>query len=246
MIDAIGINNSYYGYSPSFGNSSQKEKESIFLEEKFENIKDEQGIFGKLWNGIKEITTLGVSASDCESVLNKYKKGEISFEEAVDYLDEYDSKQENMSSLLSNITTGVVTIATLGTGSVAWAATSTLLKAAAIGAGVKTGINIVDRATNDVEGDALDAKQIAKDAISGAVTGVTSAVASNIGRGFTTVKNGALVKGNIFTSIKNGIGCGLACGALSGSSSYMTDVAFGDRKFNAGELIANTVTSSLS
>ena len=143
MTNSVSMNSvSFKGY--------QSTKQVDFLKEKLEGIEDKQGFLGKFWNGVKEVTTLGVSQSDCESMLEKYENGEISFEEAVNYLDEFDSKQENMSGLLSNILTGVATIATLGTGSVAWAATSTLLKAAAIGAGAKVGINTIDRASNSL------------------------------------------------------------------------------------------------
>ena len=40
--------------------------------------------------------------------------------------------------------------------------------------------------------------------------------------------------------------CGVACGAMSGSSSYLTDVALDeDKKFNFGDLVKTTTTSAL-
>ena len=230
MADAMSIENNIY--SRSFGSSDKAQ----FLEQKLEAIDDEQGILGNIWNGIKEFTTLGVSKSDCEGMLEKYKNGEISFEEAVNYLDEFDSKQETMSGLLSNIITGVGAIAvatmTAGTGLGFLAA----FKAAApVGAAIKAGVNFIDRATNDVEGDALDGKQIAKDAISGALTGTTSAVASGVGIGIRNAQLG--------TSVLNGVKCGAICGSMSGAGSYLTDVAFGDKDFEFEELATNTLVS---
>lgn len=234
--------------------SGQTSRNMEFLETKLQEIEDKQGLLGKTWNGIKEFTTLGVSESDCESMLAKYNNGEISFEEAIDYLDEYDSKQETMSGLLSNIITGAgsIAIATAAVATGGWAALgakgiaglaaksitwgSAFLYGAPVGAVLKTTINGIDRATNNIEDDALDGKQIAKDAISGAITGATSAVSSGMG---ATIKAGKFGE----TALKGAL-CGVECGALSGSTSYMTDVVFGDKEFNFGDLTTNTLTSA--
>lgn len=246
MVNAVGINDKYncVGYS-GISNVRKIDEQSIFLEEKLENIEDKQGILGKAWNGIKEFTSLGVSQSDCENMLEKYNKGEISFEEAVNYLDEYDSKQETMSGLFENILTGVggiaLATATAGTGNaIGWGLA--FLKGAPVGAVIKTGLGALDRATNDIEGDALDGKQIAKDAISGALTGAASAVSGSecliyksVGKNITTNKIG--------NSIIKGALCGVECGAMSGVATYMTDVALGDKKFNFGDLTSDTLTS---
>lgn len=244
MVNAIGINDEYgYGGYGGYSFTSRKiEKESIFLEETLEKIEDKQGILGKTWNGIKEITTLGVSESDCEKMLIKYQKGEIGFEEAVSYLDEYDSKQETMSNLLSNILTGIGAIAVAGTGAIGW--TVAFATGAPIGAALKTGINFIDRATNDVEDDAFDLKQMSKDAISGALTGAASAVSGSecfIYKGFGLDKSMA---DGIGKNIIKGALCGVECGAMSGSASYMTDVAFDDKEFNFGDLATNTLISA--
>ena len=232
MATSIG---NLYGYDNGKLNKTQQ---STFLNERLSQVKDEQGLLGNIWNGIKEITNLGQSASDCDSMLEKFNSGEVSFEEAVQYIDSFDNKQDNMSGLLSNVLTGVGTIATtvlaVGTGPVGWGLA--LLKGAPVGAAIKTGINLLDRATNNVQGDEFDVKEIAKDAISGAMTGATSAVSSGVGAGIKAGKAGI--------SILNGAKCGAICGAASGAGSYMTDVAFGDKEFDGGELISNTVTSA--
>ncbi len=233
MACSINNTNSYCDVNKT-GNSQQ----SLFLSQRFAEIEDKQGFLGNIWNGIKEITNLGQSASDCESMLEKFNSGEVSFEEAARYIDSFENKQENMSGLLSNILTGVgaiaTTILTAGTGSIGWGLA--LLKGAPVGALLKTSINLLDRSTNDVSGDEFDFKQITKDAISGAMTGATSAVSSGVGLGIKT--------GKIGTSILNGAKCGLVCGAASGAGSYMTDVAFGDEDFSGTKLISNTATSA--
>lgn len=240
MVEAIQ-NASYqapYLVSP-IGQEKGKTDESIFLEEKLKGVKDEQGFIGKMWNGVKEFTNLGRSESDCENMLDKYNNGQISFEEAVKYIEEYEKKQENMAGLFKNIATGTgaiaLTIAAVGTGPIGWGAA--LAYGAPIGAALKTGISMADRATNNVDNDVLDGKQIAKDAISGAITGTTSAVSSGI---FAGVK-----EGKVAVSLANGAKCGAQCGALSGSTSYLTDVALDeDKEFNFGDLAKSTVSSA--
>lgn len=239
MNNAVSINNNIY---QSRHLSAQK---AMFLEQKLEAIDDEQGFLGNIWNGIKELTTLGVSESDCENMLDKYKNGEISFEEAVNYLDEFDSKQETMSNLLSNILTGVGAIIAVGvSGPIGWA--TAFAVGAPVGAALKAGIKFADRASNDIDGDALDGKQIVKDAISGAITGAASAVSGSecfIFKGLEA--NGLLPASQLATSTLKGALCGVECGAMAGSATYMTDVAFGDKEFSIAELADTAVTSAL-
>ena len=212
---------------------------ALYLQERLNDIKSEQGVVGKLWNGIKEATHIGISESVCESKLEEYQNGEISFDEALEYIEKYEAKQENAVDLIANVVTGTgaiaLSIATCGTSVPVSAA---ILLGAPTGAAIKTTVKGLDRATNEVEGDVLDAKQIAKDAISGATTGATSAVMSHIGQGVDL--------GNFGLTIRNGVKCGLACGAASGAIGYASDVLLDeDRSFKFGELTKNTAFSAL-
>ena len=257
---AEAINNAFNNmpaYRYTNFNPRQKEKESIFLEQKLDEISDKQGMLGNLWNGIKELTTLGTSESDCEKMLEKFNSGEFSFEEAINYIDAYDRKQSNASGLMTNILTGIGAIAfatsviasggkagilgkiadfaKIGNGGLNWA--NSIKLGAPVGAVLKTAIGITDRATNDTEGDALDGKKVAKDFISGAMTGAASAVSSGVGVG---IKNK-----DIALSIKNGAICGLTCGSASGALNYTTDAILEeDVEFNFGDLAKNTITSA--
>lgn len=211
--------------------SREFEKESIFLEDKLKSVSDKQGFMGKIFNGVKEITDLGQSYSDCEKMLDKYKTGKISFDEALQYIENFDKKQTSGVNLLSNITTGVATIAaTVVTGGGA------IIVGAPLGAGVKTGLKALDRATNNVKGDVLDGKTIAKDMVTGALTGATSAVSSGVGAGIKA--------GNFGLAVRNGAKCGLLCGAASGAGTNLADVAFGDRDFDLGDLAKETALSA--
>ncbi len=233
MTCEIKSTNSYYDVKKSSGSSL-----SDFLDKRLSQVKDEQGFLGNIWNGIKEFSGLGQSASDCETMVEKFNAGKISFEEAVNYIDSFENKQENMSNLLSNILTGVgaiaTTVLTSGTGTILWK--TAISCGAPIGAALKASINLLDRATNDIEGDEFNLKDIAKDAISGALTGATSAVSSGVGKGIEA--------GKLSSSLFNGAKCGVICGAASGAGTYMTDVAFDDKEFDTGEFLLNTATSA--
>lgn len=208
------------------------------LKKRFAEINDKQGVLGNIWNEVKEITNSGVSKSDCENILEKYKKGEISFDKAIEYINKYDKKQSNASELEANILTGVASIAVatcMTTGPIGWAAAA--LFGAPVGAVVKAGIKILDRATNKVKDDEFDSKQISKDMISGAVAGTASAVSSGVGAGIKA--------GKLSLSVKNGTKCGVQCGALAGATSYTTDVAFDkDKYFNIQDFTKTTATSA--
>lgn len=230
MVDAINANNSI-NIAPQDGYTE--------LKAKFEQVKDKQGVLGNIWNGFKELTGTGLSKTDCESILVKYQKGEISFDEALEIINSFDKKQSEMADLEANILTGIgaIAVATVaaGAGPIGWALA--FAKGAPIGAALKTGIKVLDRASNNTKNDEFDLKQMSKDAISGAVTGTASAVASGVGAGIKA--------GKIGLSISNGTKCGAQCGAMAGAASYMTDVTFDkDKYFNVGDLVKTTATSA--
>ena len=215
-----------------------KAQGSKVLENRFAEIDAKQGVLGSIWNGFKEVTGTGVSKSDCEKMLEKYNIGAVSFDEAIEYINSFESKQDEMTDLQANILTGVgaIALATCAVaGPIGWVAALTF--GAPVGALLKTSIKLLDRASNDVKNDEFDGKQMAKDAISGAVTGMTSAVWSGVGEGIKA--------GKIALSVSNGAKSGAECGAVAGASSYITDVALDENKyFNFGDLVKSTATSA--
>lgn len=235
-------NQTVTNYQALNGNSLQtvsSQEESLFLEQKLQEVKDKQGFIGNAWNGIKEIINLGVSEEKCEKMLDKYNSGEISFDEAVEYLEKYDKKQKASTDLITNIAVGTASIALATTavagGPIGWGLA--IAKGAPIGSALKTGISFLDRASNKVEGDALDGKTIIKDVISGATTGATSAVSSGIG--------GAIKSAEFGKALAKGAQCGALCGGSSGAIGYLADVILEeDKEFDTVEFLGNTATSA--
>lgn len=228
---SIFINNEENAYNVSQENFIQ-------LNQQLNTVKDEQGIFSKGWNNFKELLNLGTSVDKCEDAIEKYKKGQISFEEASMEIEEFSSKQKSSLNLFSNIATsiaaiGAVAAATVLTGGIGIAAAVAI--GACSGAITKTGFKLLDRSTNEIQGDALNAKQIAKDALSGAVTGGVAAATMGTAGGASSVKSA--VSGCTKTGIKTG--------AIAGSSNYLIECAFEeDQKFNVKDFALNTISNA--
>ncbi len=192
------------------------EESTETLQDKFESVQDEQGIIGKLWNGFKNLTGLGLSSNDVEDSIEQYENGEITYEEALETIESYETKQDGIVDTAANVISGaVVAGAAIATGGVSLAA------GAAIGGAVKAGIKTVDRATNEIEGDELDAKEIAKDFVTGAVDGAVTIATAGIGQG-SAVNS---VKEAVVDGVISGVKSGAISGAASGAASYTMEAA---------------------
>lgn len=210
------------------------------LKNQFEAAQDEQGFLGKLWNGFKNITGLGLSSNDVQCKLEQYENGEITYEEVASVIEEYKTKQDGAVDLIANTATGLavagVSVATGGAGA--------LLIGLGVGAGAKAGLKTADRATNNVKGDALDSKEILKDGITGAVDGFTSALTA----GMVSVPTaGATVMNTAKQGLVQGAKAGAITGAATGATQYTTDCAFDDDKeFALSGLLASTAQNTVT
>ena len=224
-------------------NSESKEEVTV-LNEKLNSVMDDQGIFSKGWNEFKEIVNVGTNEEKCHYYIEQYEKGEITFDEAMAKIEEFDAKQDSSLNLFSNIASSFAAIAAGTVAVIASGGTAApLLVAAAAGAGAgaaaKATVKFADRATNEVKNDALDAKQITKDALSGAVTGAIAA--ATMGNGTA----GATLKESVALSAGKAARTGVITGTVSGSSNYVIDCAFDDDKdFNAKEFAEITAQSA--
>ena len=221
------------------------------LQNQLESAKANNGFIGDGWDDFKNFSGLGLSSDDCEDAISLYKQGKITFEEVEAKINEYKTKQDGSVNLLSNIATGVAAILA-GTAVATTGGLATPLVAGILaGAGMKAGVKTVDRATNKVEGDALDGKQIAKDALSGAVTG--GIAVATAGTGGDPFANGfslggkQLIKGGTKACMAKSALTGLETGAISGASNNLIECAFEeDKKFNLKDFATETATSAVT
>ncbi len=235
--------------STSFGNDSAVDETSLLaLEEQLNAVEDKQGFIMGAWDDLKCGLNIGSSSEKCEDAIDKYKKGEISYEEAMAEIEKFDTKQQGSLDLFSNIATGVTAVVAATAAAAAIVAsggTATPLVLAAVGAGTgaltKAGVKAADRATNEVEKDALNGKQIAKDALSGGVTGTIGAL--TMGTGSAASSLGGSVAKSAASSMKTGA----ITGTVSGSSNYLIDTAFDeDKEFNTKDFLVSTATGTIA
>ena len=219
------------------------------LEAQLNGVVKEQGIFSKAWNWVKCKTGIGASSEKCSSAIEDYKNGKITLEEAQQKISEFSTKQKNSVNLVANVATGVVAVLAVGsavlTGGMSLAVGAAI--GAAVGAGTKAGIKLLDRATNKVEGDALDGKQIAKDALSGAVDGAVSIATMGIGSTAMAGKTVAeqTLKSTIIQGAKYGAIDGAVSGAVTGAADYTIEAAIEDDvEFELDEFAKSTLSNA--
>ncbi len=224
------------------------EEQIVSLEAQLANVESEQGVIGSLWNGLKNLTGIGASSEKCQKAIDDFKNGDISYEEASAIISDFQAKQQNSVNLVSNIATGVAVVAVVGSAVLTGGLSLGVVAAATgVGAATKAGLKFADRATNKVEGDALDAKQIAKDALSGAVDGAVSVATMGLGTAAVTGKTVAAqtLKQTVIQGAKQGAIGGAVSGATMGASDYTIEAAFEeDVEFNVADLTKTTLISA--
>ncbi len=224
-----------------FDNSNPQIDENIeSLKEEFETAQDEQGFLGKLWDGFKNLTGLGHSSNDVEDKIEQYENGEITYEEALNSIDSFKQKQDGMVNIIANTVTGLATAGlTIATGGV-----GALAAGALIGGLTKAGLKTLDRATNNVEGDALDVKEIIKDGATGAVDGLVSAATAGLVKGPIA---GQTVKEAVKQGAIQGAKAGAISGAVTGATDYTVEAAVEeDKEFTFEGLLTTTAQNALS
>ncbi len=218
------------------------------LESLLDKAKENQGIIGKAWNGIKNITGLGSSTNKCEQAIENFKNGVITYDEAETIISNFSDKQDNSVNLAANIATGITTTLVIGSAALTGGLSLGVIAAAAgVGAATKAGLKFADRATNKVEGDALDAKQIVKDSLSGAVDGAVSVATMGIGTAAVTGKTVAeqTIKQTVIQGVKAGAEAGAISGAVTGASDYTIEAVLEeDVDFSVIDLAKTTAANA--
>ena len=209
------------------------------LNEAFNEVQDEQGLIGKLWNGFKNLTGLGLSSNDVQEKIEQYEQGEITYEEALNTIESFSDKQEGAVNIIANTVTGVATagvaVATGGAGA--------LLMGAAIGGATKAGVKTLDRATNNVEGDALDTKEIVKDSLTGAVDGMVSAATAGLIKGPIA---GQTVKQAVKQGMVQGATSGAITGGVTGAADYTVNTIADNEEFTFEGLLQSTAQNAIT
>lgn len=220
-----------------FSNNAQS---TCDLEAQFKLVQKEQGALGKAWDGIKNFFHIGLSSDNVKEKIEQYKNGEISYKEVQETIDSFDKKQEGAVNLITNTATGLATagfaVITGGVGAIA--------AGAAIGGAAKAGLKTFDRATNEIEGDAIDIKQIAKDGLTGALDGAISTVTAGM---IKVPVAGQAVSQAVKIGIIQGAKAGAISGAVIGAGDYTTEAIFEeDVDFTIDDFMAATAQNAVA
>lgn len=241
-----GNNNSSTGDAPSLeeGGTKATAEDIAQLRAQYEDVQESKGIVNKAIDGIANLFNTKNSPDKVKEVIDKAEAGEMSLEEAQARLSKMQQKAESNVDTAANVLSGVAATAGLLVAGPLGAAAG-IAVGAAIGGVVKAGINVLDKATNDVEGD-IKAKDIAKDAITGAVGGAVTVATAGMGNAALTATGGKVV---VSQAIKAGAIAGAKAGAVDGAvmaaTDYTVEAVFEeDVDFKFGELAKQTVTGA--
>ncbi len=175
-----------FEYSTENFNVFDTENNAKELENELKSVQEEQGFIGKAWNGIKSI--FGGGSSKVEKNIEKYKNGEITFEEAQESIKKYQDGQKMSVDVVGDIASGILAVGAfslaIGSAVVTGGASLPIALgiATAAGAGSKIAIKASDSA---VGGREYSLKDLGYDAATGAVNGLLAPVTNGIGASVT-------------------------------------------------------------
>ncbi len=170
--------------------TANAKKDSFALENKsdirqeFEEVKNQQGIIGKAWDGFKNLFRMKSGSKKVEEIIKKAEKGEITQEEAKEAIAKYKEGQKTSVDVVADLASGILSIAAFAlavpTGGASLAIGLGL--ATAVGAGVKIGIKAGDAYATGKE---YKGKDLLYDSATGAINGLLAPVTNGLGNTVT-------------------------------------------------------------
>ncbi|MCD8024728.1 MAG: hypothetical protein LUE64_04265, partial [Candidatus Gastranaerophilales bacterium] len=211
------------------------------LQASLKSVKDKQGLIGKCWDGVKSATGIGLSSKKCQSYINDFQNGKITYDEALEKIDNYNFKQKNSVDLMVSMAAGALSVAAVKNVK----GLTGILAAAGIGAGTKAGVKTIERCTNDVKHDTFDAKEIAKDGLSGALSGAVSA--ATIGIGQNTIAGAKSANEALKHGAVAGAKGGAVAGAVMGAGNYSIDCVLDENEdFDAEKFVKTAANGAIA
>lgn len=163
------------GDSAEFSSVSSKSETST-LRDEFNSVKEEQGLIGKAWDGIKNFFNMKTGSDNIEDTITKYENGEISEQEAKSALENYKNGQKMCVDVAADITSGIIAVGAAALAPVTGGAS--LLVAAGAGAVSKTAIKASD---SFLAGREYELKDLGYDLITGSVNGAIAPLSNALG-----------------------------------------------------------------
>ena len=169
-IKSVDYDNDVYQSSASANTQAQE------LKNQLSSIKEEQGLIGKAWDGIKNLFGFGAGSNKAEDAIKQFENGEISYEEAQEAITKYQDGQDMSVDVVGDIVSGIVAV-----GAVAFApftGGASLLVGAAAGAVTKVAVKGADSL---VGGRDYNMKDFGYDIITGSINGLMAPITNAIG-----------------------------------------------------------------
>ncbi len=180
----IAVTNKLSAYNVNSKNTTDtfthvQEKKST-LRKDFEEIKKQQGIIGKCWDGFKNLFGFKSGSKYVEKIIKQAEKGQITEEEAQQALEKYKEGQKTCVDVAADIASGILSVGAFAlavpTGGASLAVG--LAAATAVGAGVKIGIKAGDAIATGKE---YSKKDLIYDFATGSINGLMAPITNGLG-----------------------------------------------------------------
>lgn len=162
----------------SFCYDGSKNKSSVRQE--YEKIKEQQGLIGKTWDGIKNFFRMKSGSKQLEKTIKEYEKGEITSEEAQKALEKYKEGQKICVDVIADMASGIFAVGAFALAIPTGGASLAIGIGAAglLGAGIKTGIKAGDAI---LTGKEYSGKDLLYDIATGTINGIFAPVTNGLG-----------------------------------------------------------------
>lgn len=182
-IQKAGNNNTFYlkqaGKKDSFTLTNKSE-----IRKEFEEVKSQQGLIGKAWDGFKNLFGMKSGSKHVEEIIKKAEKGEISQEEAKEAIEKYKEGQKTSVDVVADVASGILSVLafTLAVPTGGASLAIGLGLATAVGAGIKVGVKATDALTTGKE---YKGKDLLYDTVTGGINGLLGPITNGVGNTVT-------------------------------------------------------------
>lgn len=197
-IKKTGSKNTYYlkqaGKKDSFTLTNKSE-----IRKEFEEVKNQQGLIGKAWDGFKNLFGMKSGSKHVEEIIKKAEKGEITQEEAKEAIAKYKDGQNTSVDVVADVASGILSVLafTLAVPTGGASLAIGLGLATAVGAGIKVGVKATDALTTGKE---YKGKDLLYDTVTGGINGLLGPITNGVGNTVTATIGKQITK----TVVKEG------------------------------------------
>lgn len=199
QVQKTGSNNYYLLKAANVKKDSFTIENKSEIRKEFEEIKNQQGIIGKAWDGFKNLFGMKSGSKKVEEIIKKAEKGEINQEQAKEAIEKYKEGQKTSVDVVADVASGILSVLafTLAVPTGGASLAIGLGLATAVGAGIKVGVKATDALTTGKE---YKGKDLLYDTTTGAINGLLGPITNGIGNTVTATIGKQITK----TVVKEG------------------------------------------